>query len=235
MKSAGFCIPKSCDSWRQEPKSPLSAVTSSSAAALINNVRSILRGACYTRAMSTATTDDFLTWIGRDEDPAIYAKAVSAVDQHIDYYTGVRGVKLPKYRDIVAKHTALLPAPSESFDSPEEIPPSSTHLEGSVRQVLVSVYERNSKARDACKAHYGSTCSVCGFDFGKTYGELGNGFIHVHHLKEISSIAREYEVDPIKDLRPVCPNCHAMLHASRQAISIEKLQQILTKQETFQP
>jgi 5-methylcytosine-specific restriction protein A len=57
---------------------------------------------------------------------------------------------------------------------------------------------------------------------------LGQGFIHVHHLKELASIAKEYEVDPIKDLRPVCPNCHAMLHQRKPALTISKLRQLLT-------
>ena len=49
---------------------------------------------------------------------------------------------------------------------------------------------------------------MCGFDLVSRYGELGDGYIHVHHLKELSSLRRSYQVDPIKDLRPVCPNCH---------------------------
>ena len=49
-------------------------------------------------------------------------------------------------------------------------------------------------------------------DFENMYGELGKGFIHVHHIVPISMIGKEYKIDPIKDLVPVCPNCHAMLH-----------------------
>ncbi|MCF0241746.1 MAG: HNH endonuclease [Treponema sp.] len=63
--------------------------------------------------------------------------------------------------------------------------------------------------------YYGTKCVVCGFDFEKTYSELGKGFIHVHHLKEISSIDKEYELDPIKDLRPLCPNCTQWFIAER--------------------
>ena len=69
-------------------------------------------------------------------------------------------------------------------------------------------------ARKKCIEHYGAKCAVsnCGFDFEKLYGDIGKGFIHVHHLTQLSDIGQGYEVDPIKDLRPVCPNCHAMLH-----------------------
>jgi 5-methylcytosine-specific restriction protein A len=68
---------------------------------------------------------------------------------------------------------------------------------------------------------------VCGLDFGERYGALGEGFIHVHHLTELASIGREYEVDPVRDLRPVCPNCHAMLHRTDPALSPEELRAIL--------
>ena len=202
-------------------------VKPSSAVSLLNDLRHMLEGTRYTRALSSSNTDDFLTWIRRDYGDAALGKAVSAVSQHVDYYEKKRNVNLRAMRDILAKHSALLPKTPDTFVSPEEISPSTTHTEGSVRQTLVNVYERNPAARAACIAHYGSTCSVCSFGFGKTYGKIGEGFIHVHHLKEISSIAQEYEVDPIQDLRPVCPNCHAMLHTSCPALSIEALKHIV--------
>ena len=194
---------------------------------LLRNLQHILRGERYRRAMSTANTDEFLDWIRLDYGDEGHAKAVSAFRQHLDYYTGLKGDKLASHREVLAKHEALLPAASGFFDSPEEIPASTTHLEGKVRQVLVNTYERNPAARAKCIAHYGTACSVCSFDFGTTYGDIGAGFIHVHHLREISSIGNEYEIDPIEDLRPVCPNCHAMLHTDRPALTIDSLRQFL--------
>lgn len=106
------------------------------------------------------------------------------------------------------------------FALPEEVP--ATLSEGAKKTVLVNSYERNPAARSACIKEYGVACSVCGFDFEEFYGERGQGFIHVHHLVAIADIGQEYEVDPINDLRPVCPNCHAMLHRKGH-ISIEQL------------
>ncbi len=63
----------------------------------------------------------------------------------------------------------------------------------------------------------------------------GVGFIHVHHKVELSSIGREYVVDPIEDLVPVCPNCHAMLHTRKPALTIDGLRAILHKQRTVKP
>ena len=200
----------------------------SSASDLIYILRYMLRGDRYTRAMSTANTDDYLTWIRRDYGDDAYVRAVDALGKHLEYYFGLKGDRLESHRQVLAKHLALLPATPASFDSPEEVPPSTTHLEGRVRQVLVNAYERNSAARTACLSHYGHACSVCGFDFGSFYGPVGKDFIHVHHLKEIASIAEEYEVDPIHDLRPVCPNCHAMLHKRKPAYLIGDLKQLLS-------
>jgi hypothetical protein len=86
------------------------------------------------------------------------------------------------------------------------------HFEGAVTTVEVNKYERSPEARRECINLYGARCLICGLDFEEEYGELGKGFIHVHHLVPISKINKEYKVDYKKDLIPVCPNCHAMLH-----------------------
>jgi len=106
---------------------------------------------------------------------------------------------------------------------PEEIDETGTYPEGAVKRVSVNAYERNAQARQRCIEHYGAQCIVCGFDFGETYGEVGDGFIHVHHLREISEIGEEYEVDPIRDLVPVCPNCHAIIHRRKPAYTVEEV------------
>lgn len=112
----------------------------------------------------------------------------------------------------------------EFADAPiaEEIP-ARTYPEGAARSILVNAYERNPAAGRACIAHYGTRCQVCGLDLGERYGDIGKGFIHVHHLRQLSDIGREYEVDPVRDLRPVCPNCHAMLHRQSPPLGIDEL------------
>ena len=82
-------------------------------------------------------------------------------------------------------------------------------LEGRIVELTLTAYERNPEARKACLEHFGLKCEPCGFDFGAIYGELGKGFIHVHHKTPLSQVRETHFVDPIKDLVPVCPNCHA--------------------------
>lgn len=109
---------------------------------------------------------------------------------------------------------------------PDELE-NQTLSEGAKKQVIVNAHERNPKARQECIKHYGAKCFICGFDFEKKYGEIGKGFIHVHHIKPLSEINEEYKVNPIQDLRPVCPNCHAMIHKKKPAYSIEEIKEII--------
>ena len=110
---------------------------------------------------------------------------------------------------------------------PEEVSSRSTYTEGSVQRILVNRFERDSSARKDCIKHYGATCFLCHFDFAAVYGSDMAGFIHIHHLKPLSSIGADYEVDPIQDLRPVCPNCHAVLHRKYPPYNLEEVRQLL--------
>lgn len=105
---------------------------------------------------------------------------------------------------------------------------SDVYYEGTMQQVLVNKYERNPIARKKCIEKHGCICQVCGMDFAKVYGELGTGFIHVHHIVPISTQkGKNHKIDAENSLVPVCPNCHAMLHKGK--LSIEELKEILGK------
>lgn len=99
---------------------------------------------------------------------------------------------------------------------PDELNNYSSQPEGGVKTVQVSVHERNSSLRRQCLEYYGTTCAVCDVDLGSVYGEEFTGRIHVHHLNPLSEFEEEHEVDPILDLRPVCPNCHMIIHCRRE-------------------
>ena len=100
--------------------------------------------------------------------------------------------------------------------------------EGARISVLVNKYERDPRNRQRCIETYGSVCSVCNFDFSKAYEIIGQGYIHVHHLTPLASQkGKAHRVDPVKDLRPVCPNCHEILHRSEPPFTIEELKAIM--------
>jgi hypothetical protein len=130
-----------------------------------------------------------------------------------------RGEHLAECQGILDRQSSL----------PGELPAGKPFVEGAVRQVLVNRYERDPGARRACIDHYGSACVVCGLSFAVLYGPLAEGFIHVHHLKPLAEIGAEYEVDPITDLRPVCPNCHAVIHLGGVTRSVDEVKQLLAQ------
>ena len=100
--------------------------------------------------------------------------------------------------------------------------------EGARTRVEVNRYERDPVARRRCVAHYGARCVVCELDFESQYGALGRGFIHVHHLRPLSAGDGPTDVDPVRDLRPGCPNCHAMLHRQVPPLTPETLRDVVT-------
>lgn len=104
---------------------------------------------------------------------------------------------------------------------------SSEFMEGTAFTVRMTRYERDPRNRAACIGQHGMKCAVCEFDFKERYGELGEGFIHVHHLNPLGQVGRAHRLDPINDLRPVCPNCHAMLHRKKEVLSIDELKALI--------
>lgn len=108
--------------------------------------------------------------------------------------------------------------------------------EGAKRRVSATVYERSSRLRDAAIRHYSSegsiSCEVCGFDFVERYGELGEGYIEMHHKKPLfqygNQATSDFIKEAIKDLAPLCSNCHRMVHRSRTSpLTIGELRSVV--------
>lgn len=97
--------------------------------------------------------------------------------------------------------------------------------EGDLVELHITKHERNPGLRRRCIDIQGWRCKGCGLDFKEKYGDLGVDFIEVHHLYPISQTEGEHEVDPGKDLVPLCANCHSMIHRLKGTeMTVEKLQ-----------
>ena len=88
--------------------------------------------------------------------------------------------------------------------------------EGAIKLTLHKVRERNQNLRRKAIEYFLESngklyCEVCRFSFEDTYGDLGEGFIEVHHLRPISEY-EENDTTLIGELRLVCSNCHRMIH-----------------------
>ncbi|HEY4323015.1 MAG TPA: HNH endonuclease [Mucilaginibacter sp.] len=112
---------------------------------------------------------------------------------------------------------------TEKHSFNHSISSTNSFIEGTPSEVMLTRYERNPYARKVCVEYYGCNCIICKLNFEEKYGAVGKDFIHVHHLTPISERGEAYTVDPIKDMRPVCANCHAIIHRKKQALSIDEV------------
>jgi len=127
-----------------------------------------------------------------------------------------------QFLDYIGIIVSLLPVEKDSYEEPLEGLP-----EGMLVREEVNRYERNRLNREACISIKGTTCQVCGFNFAEKFGELGDGFIHVHHIIPVSQLGEGYVVDPSTDLVPVCANCHSMMHRKDPPITVEELKELI--------
>lgn len=140
-------------------------------------------------------------------------------DKELAFTKGTLSI-LPNDFDVYLNSETIIP---EEIDSVK----AESIIEGAKKKITVNAYERDPKAARQCKQYYLKkygriTCQICGFDFGKVYGKEYDNMIHIHHIRPLSTIQQEYELDPLNDLIPVCPNCHMVLHA-KGGTSPEKL------------
>lgn len=104
------------------------------------------------------------------------------------------------------------------------------YLEGRPVSFLTTRYERDKNARRACIAHHGYACAACGFDFGVVYGEIAAHYIQVHHLNPVAALGQVTAVDPVTDMRPLCANCHAVVHLKHPPYTIEQVKSFIAKE-----
>lgn len=109
----------------------------------------------------------------------------------------------------------------------DELSTTSGIAEGNLRRVYVNVHERSAKARALCLAHYKLRCICCDALLRDVYGIAAEDLIQVHHLLPLSEVPPKYVVDPIRDLRPICPNCHAVIHSRRPQFTVEDVQRMI--------
>jgi 5-methylcytosine-specific restriction protein A len=106
----------------------------------------------------------------------------------------------------------------ESSEAQEEGRP-----EGGKSTQIVNKYERSRYNRALCLGYYGFTCRGCGILMENKYGPIGLNVIHVHHIVPISEMGESRTLDPIKDLVPLCPNCHNVVHRTNPPMPMGEL------------
>jgi predicted HNH restriction endonuclease len=93
--------------------------------------------------------------------------------------------------------------------------------EGRLRTKSVQIRERSSRLRMIALeyfTHHGViSCDCCGFNFPTYYGlNYGVDCIEIHHVKPIfqygDNTVEQTVENALKNLLPVCPNCHRVIH-----------------------
>ena len=105
--------------------------------------------------------------------------------------------------------------------------------EGALKTVELTLYERSAAARKLCIAHYGPTCQACGLNYEDKYGSMGADLIHVHHVTPLSAIGAAYQVDPIRDLVPLCASCHHVVHRRDPPYSVAEMRGAIAVQSAY--
>lgn len=202
-------------------------INKSSATDYLYNYSNLINGKIFTRTMNIASTKYYLEKILETKGEKTLKKALASLSLHIDYYEGVTGSSIKKRKDILNEYLEKFKEVVDTYYGEENH--ELQLFEGAIKTVKMNIYERNAYARKKCIEHHGCKCLVCDFDFEHVFGKIGQGFIHVHHLLEISSIKKEYQIDYKQDLIPICPNCHAMIHKRRPALTINELRKFINK------
>lgn len=123
---------------------------------------------------------------------------------------------------VSAMFLSLLPLDDPFLDA-DPTPEWEFSVEGAATKVISNHYERSRSNRAIAIMVHGTACSTCGFDFEAVYGELGEGYVEIHHLTPVHSMGEARVVNPLEELLPLCANCHRMVHRSAPPISPEAL------------
>ncbi len=144
--------------------------------------------------------------------------------QHWEY----RGKLLRK------RHEEAYPRDSDSWQVGEEKIPEEGMPEGAARIIQVNGYERNPKNREAAIKIHGTRCKGCEKKMEEMYGEIAKGLIHIHHVKPLAAAhrGRSKSINIRRDLKPLCPNCHAVVHRRNPPLSIDELKKWIKRGTT---
>lgn len=95
------------------------------------------------------------------------------------------------------------------------------------RMVIHKRVERSGSLPAKVKAVQGFECRCCGFDFEKTYGELGSQYIEAHHVSPVSNhFEEDRALDLEKDFVVLCANCHRMIHRMGPPWGLEQIDKL---------
>jgi len=127
-------------------------------------------------------------------------------------------------------NTVIVASPTEIREAGES---SLLFSEGAASRRVITIQGRSASVRNHCLDHYGRICVGCGLDPAKSFGAKFRDSMDVHHLDPLAQSRDPRQTDPIRDCRPLCPNCHRLAYAGMPAgtcRSIDELVRIVSRQ-----
>lgn len=138
-----------------------------------------------------------------------------------------------EWNDLKASLNKLMERPNdfEAFD--EEI----VIYEGAMTMRETPLYQRSKFLRDRAVEYYRDIsegeliCEICNFNYKDRYGEAGNGYIEIHHRRPVymykGDDLNKTVDEAIKNLAPLCANCHRIVHRKRPPYSLDEVRSFL--------
>lgn len=118
-------------------------------------------------------------------------------------------------------------APSKGRTSRRRIEPE----EGFQGDEPAKSYSGNQESIDKCFQIFGRKCKVCGMEEEKAERIFSAPGLHIHHKQFFFDEKAPDDADAQKELVPICPRCHNMIHAFPGKIrTIRDVQNLLIKE-----
>ncbi len=140
-----------------------------------------------------------------------------SIDSYIKFYASKNNIDIRPIEETIKSRSEI------------DLVETDSNIEGRISESIVLRRQRNRKARQQCIENSGCRCYVCGFDFERAYGEIGKGFIEVHHKKPLAEYEEEHEI-PQSELCALCSNCHSMVHRTNPPMDVEELKSIVSNE-----
>jgi 5-methylcytosine-specific restriction protein A len=197
----------------------------SSACDYIKNFRQLMDGLVFHRTMNAFATNYYFTNIKNDYGVEFLARAISAVQKHIEYYEGIRPAKLHELREVIDRHLPLLEKPinldeyqktfsrsvEKSLQEPAEIRKKRLEAASKLPKKITTtceVFVRNPDVVAEVLHRANGACERCKQPAPFLRLKDKSPYLEVHHTIQLAHGGKDTTDNAIA----LCPNCHRELH-----------------------
>jgi 5-methylcytosine-specific restriction enzyme A len=192
-----------------------------SAGDLLQALDALRQGKCFTRSISAAAADYFVTAIAKDDGVSAALSAISAIELHIAYYESVQPAKMHKMRAVVGKlsqefglaeidsglDSDIAIYKAMSAEQRQKALPQSGHKPSSFF-AQTKIFKRSMAVVAEVLLRADGNCEHCKQPAPFVRASNGDPFLEVHHIVQLAQGGD----DTVANAIAVCPNCHRKLH-----------------------